>query len=351
MSNSHSTKELRDCVVAAQGGDKDAFSEVVKRCQDMAYGIAYAMLADTGLAQDAAQEAFIAAYLNLAALREPAAFPGWFRRVVIKHSDRERRSLKPGHPLDDSVQLSTMLPDPMGTLEESEIKNEIHKAIAELPAVQKQIITLFYLRDYSQKEIEELLELPISMIKKHLFTARKKLRGRLETMMETQIQSHRPSQTDAFVSEVQYLLALRTGDFQSFKTIVERQPDLLEMRFKAPVTRERHYWPLGGTVLHWAVVTGDEALLEFLLSRNVNLEPADRNAWTPLHTAVWTGQQTIIKRLLAAGVNVNATTDNGHTPLHFAAMRHYREAATVLLDAGARIDLTRTAVHPWTGQF
>ena len=142
-------------------------------------------------------------------------------------------------------------------------------------------------------------------------------------MVETQIQSNRPSQSAAFADEVQYLLALRTGDFEGFKTMVERQPDLLEMRFKAPVTRERHYWPLGGTALHWAVVTGDEALLEFLLSSKVNVEPVDRDGWTPLHTAVWMSQQTIIKRLVAAGVDLNATTTNGHTPLHFAAMRNY----------------------------
>jgi uncharacterized protein (DUF433 family) len=49
-------------VETALSGDKEAFSEVVKRCQDMAYGLAYAMLGDNGLAQDAAQEAFIAAY-------------------------------------------------------------------------------------------------------------------------------------------------------------------------------------------------------------------------------------------------------------------------------------------------
>jgi hypothetical protein len=61
MPKNHSARELRDWVAAAQGGDKEAFSEVVKRCQDMAYCIAYAMLGDTGLAQDAAQEAFIAA--------------------------------------------------------------------------------------------------------------------------------------------------------------------------------------------------------------------------------------------------------------------------------------------------
>ena len=339
MPKNRSARELRDWVVAAQDGDKEAFSEVVKRCQDMAYGIAYAMLGDTGLAQDAAQEAFIAAYLNLAALREPAAFPGWFRRVVIKHSDRERRSVKPSYPLDESAELYSALPDPMRTLEASENRSEIHKAIAELPAIQKQIITLFYLRDYSQKEIEEFLELPVSTIKKHLLTARKKLKGRLETMVETQIQSNRPSQSGAFASEVQYLLALRTGDLEGFKATVERQPDLLEMRFKIPVTRERHYWPLGGTALHWAAVTGDEDLLEFLLSRKVNVEPGDRSGWTPLHTSVWTAQRAVTKRLLAAGVNLNAATDNGHTSLHFAAMRNQREAAKALLEAGARIDL------------
>jgi RNA polymerase sigma-70 factor, ECF subfamily len=61
MLRGHSVKALRDWVAAAQSGDKEAFSQVVKRCQDMAYGIAYAILGDTGLAQDAAQEAFIAA--------------------------------------------------------------------------------------------------------------------------------------------------------------------------------------------------------------------------------------------------------------------------------------------------
>ena len=105
MQKKHTARELSDWVAAAQTGDKEAFSEIVKRCQDMAYGIAYAMLGDTGLAQDAAQESFIAAYLNLAVLREPTAFAGWFRRVVIKHSDRERRSLRASEPLDDSKRL------------------------------------------------------------------------------------------------------------------------------------------------------------------------------------------------------------------------------------------------------
>ena len=238
----------------------------------------------------------------------------------------------------------------MRILEAWEKKSEIHKAIDELPATQRQVITLFYLRDYSQKEIQDFLELPVGMIKKHLFTARKKLRGRFETMIETQIQSNRPSQTGAFASEVQYLLALRTGDLDGFKAMVQSRPDLLERRFEMRGTRERHYWPLGGTPLHWAVVACDEALLDFLLSRKVNVNAADRDGMTPLHTAVWMGREAIAKRLIGAGASLNAITGNGHTPLHFAAMRNCARAADLLIKAGAKADLAdknRRTVLDW----
>src|SRR5215475_7493380 len=71
--------ELQALIRAAQDGDKDAFGQVVMRFQDMAYASAYATVGDACLAQDIAQEAFLDAYLNLSKLRDPAAFPGWFR--------------------------------------------------------------------------------------------------------------------------------------------------------------------------------------------------------------------------------------------------------------------------------
>jgi RNA polymerase sigma factor (sigma-70 family) len=339
MAENHSATDLRDWVTAAQRGDKKAFSEIVRRFQNMAYAIAYAMLGDAGLAHDAAQEAFIEAYLSLPMLREPAAFPGWFRRVVIKHSDRELRSRRPTIALDETMGLPNEVFDPVTAVEAAEDRRAIHQAIAELPAAQRQIITLFYLRDYSQKEIEEFLELPVSTIKKSLFVARKKLKGRLETMVEHQVRSNRPSQTDAFAEEVQFLLALRTGDLESLKSLVKRRPDLLEIRFAAPITRERHYWPVGGNALHWAAVTGDETLLEFLLSREVNLELTDRFGMTALHTAVLMGQEAMVNRLPAARANPNAVTDNGHTPLHLAVMRNNNRAANALIEAGAQIDV------------
>ncbi len=80
--------DWRDDVVRAQGGDTAAFDALVRRFRDMAVGYAYSILRDFHAAEDAAQEAFIQAYYDLETLREPGAFPAWFRRVVFKHCDR-----------------------------------------------------------------------------------------------------------------------------------------------------------------------------------------------------------------------------------------------------------------------
>ena len=65
---------LTTLVQAAQGGDGRAFTRLVARFQDMAWASAYARLGDYHLAQDAAQEAFIDAYLSL---QEAAATVPW----------------------------------------------------------------------------------------------------------------------------------------------------------------------------------------------------------------------------------------------------------------------------------
>lgn len=60
----------------------EAFAELVIRFQDMAFACAYAVLGDAYLAEDVAQEAFVVAWQKLDQLREPDAFPGWFKRIV-----------------------------------------------------------------------------------------------------------------------------------------------------------------------------------------------------------------------------------------------------------------------------
>src|SRR4029434_1634052 len=76
----------------ARKSDADAYEIIVRRFQDMAVGYSYSIIRDFQLAEDAAQEDFLEAYRNLDKLKEPAAFPGWFRRIVFKQCDRITRA-------------------------------------------------------------------------------------------------------------------------------------------------------------------------------------------------------------------------------------------------------------------
>src|ERR671922_1768892 len=82
------TEPVQSIVLKALDGDADDYGVLVRRFQDMAVGYGYSIMRDFHLAEDAAQEAFFEAYRCLSNLREPAAFPGWFRRIVFKHCDR-----------------------------------------------------------------------------------------------------------------------------------------------------------------------------------------------------------------------------------------------------------------------
>ena len=86
---------LPTLVEAARAGDTRSFGELVKSFQDMAFATCMVRVGDVQLAQDAAQEAFLDAWLNLGQLREPVAFPAWFRRILVKHADRQVRRRQP----------------------------------------------------------------------------------------------------------------------------------------------------------------------------------------------------------------------------------------------------------------
>ncbi len=84
-------RELSELVEPAQSGDSEAYDALIERFQQMAYATAYRYLGDHHLAQDLGQEAVIEAFVHLPQLKEPAAFPGWFRQIVFRQCTRALR--------------------------------------------------------------------------------------------------------------------------------------------------------------------------------------------------------------------------------------------------------------------
>jgi RNA polymerase sigma-70 factor (ECF subfamily) len=79
-------------VEAAQAGDVEAYGALVESTQTMAYAVAVGVLRDPVAAQDAVQQAYLRAFRRLSDLQDPAAFPGWLRRVVITVALNMRRA-------------------------------------------------------------------------------------------------------------------------------------------------------------------------------------------------------------------------------------------------------------------
>jgi RNA polymerase sigma-70 factor (ECF subfamily) len=84
----------RPLVERARGGDREAFEAIVRGKVDAVYGTALAILGDEADAQDAAQEAFIAAWRSFGSLRDPDRFEASFGRILVsacRMSLRRRR--------------------------------------------------------------------------------------------------------------------------------------------------------------------------------------------------------------------------------------------------------------------
>jgi RNA polymerase sigma factor (sigma-70 family) len=328
---------LTPLVIAAQRGDLDAFGQVVERFQRMAYAVAYTMLGDAHLAEDVAQEAFIEAYIELPKLREPAAFPGWFRRIVHKRGDRlVRGKAEAPLPLEAAGTLASGAPGPSAVAETRELQRRVRAAIDALPELDRLPVTLFYLAGYAQQEIAAIMELPLTTVKKRLFSARRRLRALMDDLVREQLPQ--PACDDLFARTIQFFIAVRIGDIARVRRYLDQEPALAGAHERwDEATALRYGLPIVSsfTALHRAAYNGDAALAALLLDRGADAGARTRSGQTPLHLAVLVDRPAVVEQLLAAGADPDCATELGLTPLHFTVMLGRRSLAARLLDAGA----------------
>ena len=185
-------QDVAALVIQARTPDLDreqrhaAFGELVNRFQAMAYRYAYNILEDVYLAQDAAQEAFVAAYQSLGQLREPQAFPGWFRQIVVTQCHRlVRKKQVSTKPIETTFDLPSEEMGPGTAVEQIELRDKVVEAIQALPEKEREVTKMFYLNGYSQSEIAGALEIPVTTVKKRLQYARQRLKGIMIAMFDT----------------------------------------------------------------------------------------------------------------------------------------------------------------------
>lgn len=176
---------LSDLIERARCGDVAAFTELVSRYRNLVFGYSLSVLRDFDLAEDAAQEAFVAAYFSLRTLANPDAFPAWLRGIArhcCRRVTRQRRFET--IELESVPEMASTVASPPDMAEKEATRREVLAAIASLRAEQREVVALHYLHGRSHKTIAAFLGVSVSTVNSRLYTARKILRGRLLSMIE-----------------------------------------------------------------------------------------------------------------------------------------------------------------------
>jgi len=202
--------DVEELIGRAKQGDLDAFAEVTRRFQHMAFGYALALLRDLQQAEDVVQEAFVAAWFGLLSLADPAAFPGWFRGIVRHQAHRvlrQRQSEALPLTVAESVPADEAGPD--GRFERGQQLAAVLGAIARMPAPLREVVTLFYVHDCTQQDIATFLSLPVTTVNNRLHAARKQLKRRMLTMVKDTLEAHRLP--DDFAARIGRIVRAREG--------------------------------------------------------------------------------------------------------------------------------------------
>jgi RNA polymerase sigma-70 factor (ECF subfamily) len=176
-----------ELVTQCQGGNDDAFAELVERYRTRVFGLILRTVGDRSRAEDLAQEVFLRIHRGLPYFRGRARLSTWIYRIVVNLCLQERqRPARIEVPVDEAGdadhpprQLATSDPAFAGI----ELHDRLSKALAQLPANYRLLIAAHYLDGVQYEDLAEALDLPLGTVKTHLFRARQQLRKLLEQQM------------------------------------------------------------------------------------------------------------------------------------------------------------------------
>jgi RNA polymerase sigma factor (sigma-70 family) len=171
----HLTDEALLALIAR--ADEHALAELYRRFGRLAYGLAFRILRDDALAQDAVQEAFLGVWRGADRFTAERAKPStWLLTLVHRRSvdlvrREERRRAEPLEPETEAAAV-----DPTDDAELLAQREAVRAALRQLPPEQREAIELAYYGGYTQSELAERLGQPLGTIKSRMFTGLARLR-------------------------------------------------------------------------------------------------------------------------------------------------------------------------------
>jgi RNA polymerase sigma-70 factor (ECF subfamily) len=155
-------------IEAAADGDIESFGELCRRYYAVMAAIAYSILSDHQLAEDAAQESFARALINLKKLKNRSRFAPWLAAIcrnVAKDMVAARVKWTKAEDLSQTAQNNN---------DDGNIRT-IRRAIEQLPAPAKELIVMRYYNSLSYEQISSILGISQATINGRILRAKRKM--------------------------------------------------------------------------------------------------------------------------------------------------------------------------------
>ena len=182
----------RDIIERARRGDREAFAVLVHQVSDTLYAVAFRILRDTGLAEDALQNALVLAWKRLPHLRETDRFEAWVHRILVHACYDESRRSRPW-----TAQVRELPIDgpsaPDSGIESIATRDELEHAFRRIPVEQRAVFVLHHYLGLPLVEVAGILEIPAGTARSRLHYATAGLRDALIADSEPIVQEGRPA--------------------------------------------------------------------------------------------------------------------------------------------------------------
>jgi len=182
--NAAQDREEAELVAASQRGDTAAYGTLVRRYQGRLCSSLRHVCRSQADAQDAAQEAFLRAYLRLSTYSGASGFYTWLYRIAINAamSEHRRRQARTRTETTRSLRReasSDAAQRADARLLRAERVAEVHRALGRLSDEERTILTLREMEDFDYRHIATILSIPVGTVRSRLHRARLALREQL----------------------------------------------------------------------------------------------------------------------------------------------------------------------------
>lgn len=167
-----------DLVGRAQRGEGEAFDELARTAGDTCMAIAFRILRDFDLADDAVQTALLTAWMHIRSLRDPDRFQPWLHRILTNACYAEARGHRrrtegirllpsePVHGLDNTLTVDD--------------RDQLERAFRRLTVEQRAVLVYHHYLGLPLPEVADRMSIPVGTVKSRMFHAKRALQASLD---------------------------------------------------------------------------------------------------------------------------------------------------------------------------